>query len=132
MFELGIVKGGAKLKEVDATGATPRMQVALGHFIGTAQPITQLVRNLSQRLGRPVIDKTDLKGRYDFELIYTPDPGQKPAGQQPLPSSAPPPPDPNGPSIFAALEEQLGLKLQSTRGPVRVLVVDHAEKPSEN
>jgi uncharacterized protein (TIGR03435 family) len=133
VYELGIAKGSAKLKEVDAsnTGAA-RMQVALGHFVGTAQPLSQLVRNLSQRLGRPVIDKTALTGRYDFELTYTPDPGQMPAGGQPLPPGAPPLPDPNGPSIFAALEEQLGLKLQSTKGPVRVLIVDHAEKPDAN
>jgi uncharacterized protein (TIGR03435 family) len=133
VYELGIAKGGPKLKEVDAnnTGAA-RMQVALGHFVGTAQPISQLVRNLSQRLGRPVIDKTALTGRYDFELTYTPDPGQMPAGGQPLPPGAPPLPDPNGPSIFAALEEHLGLKLQSTKGPVRVLAIDHAEKPDAN
>ncbi len=105
------------------------MQVALGHFISTAEPISQLVRNLSQRLGRTVVDKTGLSGRYNFELIYTPDPGQMPT--QPLPPGTPQI-DPNGPSLFAALEEQLGLKLQSTRGPVQVLIIDYLEKLSEN
>jgi hypothetical protein len=69
VYELGIAKGGPKLKEADAS-VIPRMQVALGHFISTAEPISQLVRNLSQRLGRTVVDKTGLSGRYNFELIY--------------------------------------------------------------
>jgi uncharacterized protein (TIGR03435 family) len=132
VYELGITKGGPKLKEVAPSATTPRMQVTLGHFSGTAQPISQLVRNLSQRLGRAVVDKTGLNERYDFELTYTPDPGQIPAGPQALPPGAPALPDPNGPSIFAAVEEQLGIKLQSTKGPVRVLIIDHAEKASEN
>jgi uncharacterized protein (TIGR03435 family) len=132
VYELGTAKRGSKLKEADGTVSSPRMQVALGHFVGTAVPISQLARNLSQRLGRTVIDKTGLHGTYDFELTYTPDPGQMPAAGQQLPPGGPPLPDPNGPSIFAALEEQLGLKLQATKGPVQVLVVESVSKPTEN
>jgi uncharacterized protein (TIGR03435 family) len=131
VYELGIAKGGSKLKEADTTN-TPRMQVALGHFVGTAASMPVLVRNLSQRLGRPVIDKTGLEGKYNFELTWTPDPGQiGTTGQQPGPAAAPLP-DTNGPSMFSALEEQLGLKLTSTKGPIRKLVIDSVQKPAEN
>jgi uncharacterized protein (TIGR03435 family) len=70
--------------------------------------------------GRYVIDKTGLAGRYDFELQWTPDdtPADSPLA--------------GGPSIFTAVEEQLGLKLESARAPVDVLVVDSAEQPSPN
>jgi uncharacterized protein (TIGR03435 family) len=130
LYELVIAKGGAKLKETNANDKPPRMQVAQGHFIGTAEPVSLLARNLSQRLGRTVIDKTGLTGKYDFELTYTPEPGQSGVGVQPLRPDATA--DPNVPSIFTALEEQLGLKLESASGLVEVLVVDHVERPSEN
>ena len=132
VYELVIAKGGPKLKEAGANANTPRMQVALGHFIGTAESLSLLARNLSQRLGRSVIDKTGLTGKYDFELTYTPETGLNSVVGQPPAQGAPPLPEPNGPSIFAALEEQLGLKLQSTKAPVKVLVIDSVQKPSEN
>jgi uncharacterized protein (TIGR03435 family) len=125
IYELVIAKGGPKLKEPDATAKTPRMQVASGHFIGTSEPLSLLARNLSQRLGRSVVDKTGLTGNYDFELTYTPDPGQNGVVGQPVA-------DPNSPSIFVALEEQLGLKLQATKARVQVLVIDSVQKLSEN
>jgi len=81
------------------------------------------------------VDKTGLKGEYDFTLKWTPDEGQgqmfRGAGEPPR-EGAPPPPDANGPSIFTALQEQLGLKLESQKGPVDTLVIDHVERPSEN
>jgi uncharacterized protein (TIGR03435 family) len=83
---------------------------------------------LSQQLGRSVIDKTGLAGQYDFELKWIPDVGQSQGG----PTDVAPSPDLAGPSLFTAIQEQLGLKLESTKGPVDVLVIDHAEKPSEN
>jgi uncharacterized protein (TIGR03435 family) len=78
-----------------------------------------------------VIDRTGLKGNFDFKLEWTPDPGQPAAllGNGP---DAPPPPDPNGPSVFTAVQEQLGLRLESQKGPVEMLVIDKVEKPSEN
>ncbi|HEX6896713.1 MAG TPA: TIGR03435 family protein, partial [Bryobacteraceae bacterium] len=98
---------------------------------------SMLSSTLSNQLGRPVLDRTGLTGHYDFKLEYTPDPGQPgggPFGGAPPPPGvqAPPPPDPNGPSIFTALQEQLGLRLESTKGPVEMIVIDSVEKASEN
>jgi uncharacterized protein (TIGR03435 family) len=81
-------------------------------------------------LGRTVIDKTGLTGRYDFTLNWAPDPGVP--GARPDGPDAPPPPDPDGPSIFTAMQEDLGLKLQSAKGPVEIIVIDRAEKPDAN
>jgi uncharacterized protein (TIGR03435 family) len=90
-------------------------------------PLFQLTNFLQLRLRRDVVDRTGLKGNFDFELAWTPDlPGRGDG-----PDSAPPA-DPGGPSITTALREQLGLKLTATKGPVEVLVIDAAEKPTEN
>jgi uncharacterized protein (TIGR03435 family) len=81
-------------------------------------------------LGRPVIDKTGLQGFYDIKLQWTPELGQGPVpsgGSEPTP-----PPDASGPSIFTAIQEQLGLRLESAKGPIEVLVIDSVQKPTEN
>ena len=81
-------------------------------------------------LDRPLVDRTGLVGRYDFLLKWTPDESQ--FGAMGIRFS-PPSNNPNGPpGLFTAIQEQLGLKLESTKGPVKVLVVDHVERPSEN
>jgi uncharacterized protein (TIGR03435 family) len=89
--------------------------------------MTQLAANLAVRSERLVIDKTGLAGRFAFTLAWTPDR---------IPTEAPPPGippiDPNGPSLFTALQEQLGLKLEATKGPVEVLVIDRVEHPTED
>ena len=77
-------------------------------------------------LDRPVVDKTGLSGKYDFDLEWSPANGQ--FGGQGPPESA----EPTKPSIFTALQETLGLKLQATKGPTDVLIVDRAERPTEN
>jgi uncharacterized protein (TIGR03435 family) len=90
------------------------------------------VQFLSQNLGRTVIDKTGLEGLYDYNVTYTPD-QLPPAGGPPgAPAGAPPLPpiDPNGPSLTTALQEQLGLKLDATRGPVTMFVVDKVSQPT--
>lgn len=87
---------------------------------------------LSVYVGRKVIDKTGLTGKYDFTLSYTPDENQlarRAMPGAPLPSA---PADGSGPSLFAALQEELGLKLESQKGPVEIFVIDRAEKPSGN
>ena len=78
--------------------------------------------------GRPVIDRTGLAGSYDFTLKWNTEMGT--AAPFGLPPGAPPPADPDAPDVFTAVQEQLGLRLESARGPVAVVVVDRIEKPS--
>jgi uncharacterized protein (TIGR03435 family) len=95
---------------------------------GGKVPMAELIRTLSMVLGRTVVDKTGYSDLFDVRLDFLPD-----ATTSALP--APPPGaaiDPNQPTILAALQEQLGLKLESTKGPVEVLVIDHVEKPAAN
>jgi uncharacterized protein (TIGR03435 family) len=93
--------------------------------------IDQITVPLSRFLGRRVIDKTGMKGKYDIALEWTPDEIQ--VTQMILPPDAPKPSvDTASPSIFTAVQEQLGLKLESQKGPVETVVIDRAEKPSEN
>lgn len=93
-------------------------------------PVANMIPMLSRFLDRTVIDKTGLTGNFDISLEWTPDETQ--ALQLPPDAPKPPPSDATGPSIFTALQEQLGLKLESQKGPVEVFVIDRAEKPSEN
>jgi uncharacterized protein (TIGR03435 family) len=89
-------------------------------------PLSNFVRNLGGMTGRFVIDKTGLTGPYDLDLQWTPDPAA--AGGSP-----PGPPGPgDGASLFAAIQEQLGLKLEAKRAPVEVVVIDSAERPTED
>ena len=89
------------------------------------------MRVLTQQLGRTVVDKTGLKGNYNFTLNWTPDDSELPEFKEPAGGQGSPL-DSSVPSIFTAIQEQLGLKLESQKGPVEILVIDHVEKPSEN
>jgi uncharacterized protein (TIGR03435 family) len=93
-----------------------------------------LMTFLSRELDRIVIDKTGLTGLFDFRLEWNraATAALVSSGALNDPNKATPSPDPDSPSIFTALEEQLGLKLESSKGPVEVLIIDHAEKPSRN
>jgi bla regulator protein blaR1 len=126
VYALVIGKNGSKLQESQSQQSLMRM-MGLGSLNGEGVGLDLLARVLSNQLGRPVIDRTGLKGNFDFKLQWTPDPGQ-PDGLD----GGPPPPDPNGPSIFTAVQEQLGLRLESQKGPVDFIVIDRVEKPSEN
>jgi uncharacterized protein (TIGR03435 family) len=124
VYALVIGKRGPKLKE--NTADTPMWRMS-GKGLDTqmtftSSPIEQLVTQLAHipGVGRPVLDKTGLPGRYDFQLNLTRDlPGTSTTG-------------PEGQSVFTAIEEQLGLRLESQKAPIGVLVIDHVEKPSEN
>lgn len=101
----------------------------LGGISARKIPMSLLVSNLSSYLNRHIVDQTNLAGVFDIDLRWTPD--QLPQG----PPGAPVrimPFDPNGPSLSTALQEQLGLKFESLRGPVDVLVIDAASKPSSD
>jgi uncharacterized protein (TIGR03435 family) len=89
-------------------------------------PVETLSNTLADVIGRPVLNQTQLNGNFDIELNYTPDP--LPAVQAIPPDSKPI--DPNGPSIFTALREQLGLKLEFRRNPVEVFLIEHVERPT--
>ena len=103
-----------------------------GLLRGTAQSAAGLARLLSSQAGRQVIDKTGLTGLYDVELKFAPSqPMQLPPGGLP-PGVTLPEADPNAPSIFTAVQEQLGLKLESSKAPLESIVVDHVEKPTAN
>jgi uncharacterized protein (TIGR03435 family) len=138
VFDLVTAKGGPKF--TGATGADTHaamaknglttggsMLVNNGELTANAVPLSSLTYSLSGEVGRTIIDKTGLTGKYDFELKWTPEGAAASGadnGQTDQQSSAS--------SLFTALEEQLGLKLQSSKGPVETLVVDHVEMPSEN
>ncbi len=94
---------------------------------------SQFANSLGMFAGRIVLDRTGLTGNYDINLTWTPDQMPRPAGggDQP-PQINGVAVDPNGPSLFTAVQEQLGLKLDSQRGPVETLVIDRAEKPVED
>jgi uncharacterized protein (TIGR03435 family) len=124
------------------------MMPGRARLFGQHQPVENLVNRLTQTLNRPVTDATGLTGKYDITLTYSPEGLNGPMG--PLGPMPPPPgggvgPGPGGnanvfvpegeapPDIFAALQSQLGLKLESKKGPVEMIVVDHVEKtPTEN
>jgi uncharacterized protein (TIGR03435 family) len=113
-----------------------------GKITSTGVEMRMLADVLSDFTGRPVIDKTNLSGRYEFTLQWTPDTNQMPmagmgapGGPGPGRSGGPeaaPAPESNGPSLFTAIREQLGLRLESQKAPMDVLVITHSEKPSEN
>lgn len=121
VYALVVAKNGPKLKKVDpGEGDTTSRR---GHLTATRVSMAGLARFLAGpnvRLGRPVVDKTGLDGVFNFNLDWSPEGSAEKAADA-------------LPSIFIALQEQLGLKLEAQKGPVEVLVVDHVEKtPTEN
>jgi uncharacterized protein (TIGR03435 family) len=120
-YALVVAKGGLKMKETEAGPShtsDSRRQL-------TAQKVSikWLADWLSLRLSGPVVDQTETKGSFDFTLQWTPEGGANEKSAD----------NPAGPSIFSALQEQLGLRLQAQKLPVEVVVVDHVEKvPTEN
>lgn len=152
IYALVVAKNGPKLQEAKPGDSYPNgrdgrdlprggMRIQLGaggkNELGVqGQPIATLARLLTMQLHRTVVDHTGLKGNYDFTLQWTREESQgamfKGAEPDPSGGASPPPPDSSGPSIFTAIQEQLGLKLESQKGPVEILVIDHVERPSEN
>jgi uncharacterized protein (TIGR03435 family) len=135
-YALVVAKAGSKLQPFqpgnDANGQPKhpgRMQVHDGQVMAQGVPLETLTHFLSDRVGRPIDDKTGLTGIYDFALQIGEEGHDSPASG---PDANASPDTSTGPSIFTALQEQLGLKLESEKGPVQVLVVDHMEMPAAN
>jgi bla regulator protein blaR1 len=121
-YALTVGKTGSKLAEGSASSTPAGIRRACGQMIGTKASMANLALYLSRQLERPVLDRTGLSGRYDFQLDWTPD-------SVPCPASTG---SPDGPSIFTELQEKLGLKLESTKSPVEIIVIDDAEKADDN
>jgi len=132
VYDLVIAKDGSKLKQNDAVppisfdpGKAPSAHqpgsftVGNSEMTGVAIPVSILARSLAFWVERNVIDKTGLTGKYDINLKWTPTELQ---GKT----------DDNAPDLFTAIQEQLGLKLEPSKGSVDTLVVDHVEMPSAN
>jgi len=149
IYALVVAKSGSKLQETKPDDANPdaanapahpsnkgrmRMSVDSGsiEMTATGMAMDGLARQLAQQLGSTVRNETGLKGIYDFTLHFTPDDARMDAsgagGSGANASLA----DNGGTSIFAAVQDQLGLKLESKKGSVEVVVVDHVDKPSDN
>ena len=129
-YALVLSKNGPENMKKSPDGATMQWDwPGRNNLTAQATPITQLAEIiLSGQLECLVSDKTGLTGNYDFTLKWTRDPGSTTGFDSGGASS----PDASGPSIFTAVQEQLGLKLQPTRTPTETIVIDHIEKPSDN
>jgi uncharacterized protein (TIGR03435 family) len=125
-YALVVDKRGPKLHR--STDAKPLTQSGKGSLIVKNVGMMWLVGSLSQKLGCVVTDNTGLTGEFDFSLKWTPDPGEN-SGVAVTPTSLL---DSDGPSIFTALTEQLGLRLVSQRVPADVIVIDSVQQPSPN
>jgi uncharacterized protein (TIGR03435 family) len=149
VYNLTVAKGGPKLPAAKEAGCISFPPGTQPHYVagkvdcgyvsgpfsrnsaglqieGRKVHMADLVRELTSVLDRPVADKTGFTGEFDLKLLFTSDASLLGFGTGRLPT------DPNLPNIFAALEEQLGLKLTPAKGPVEVLVIDHVEKPTAN
>lgn len=143
VYNLAIVKGGFKLEPIqegsciafDAKnppppGSDPMKSCGMGGtgrgmMMASSATLAEMASTLSNVVDRTVVDKTGISGKFRYRLTFAPlDPATPDAGGPATPTDAP--------SIFTALQEQFGLRLDSAKGPVEVMVIDHAEKPSEN
>jgi uncharacterized protein (TIGR03435 family) len=132
VYELVAAKAGHKLVASQGGGNDRQFRMGRGQINAKGVTMEGLAQQIAQQVGRKVIDKTGIEGAYDVELNWTPEPGQ---GFGPFggpPPGALPQADSSGPSIFTALQEQLGLRLDSAKGPVPVVVIDSISKPTEN
>jgi uncharacterized protein (TIGR03435 family) len=128
VFALTVAGDATKTKETKCVNDSPtasnscqpsfRTDSGSGSIRGRSAPMPEFASILESITGRVVLDRTSTSGRYDIDMKWTPD--SISTG------------DVGGPSLVTALQEQLGLKLESTKGPVETLVIDHVEKPSEN
>jgi uncharacterized protein (TIGR03435 family) len=124
VYAITIAKGGPKLEK--SKSDPDALSDSSGHGVGPAQymkftndSMSDFAQTMELMVDKPVVDQTSLSGRYDFTLLWTPDTLRAA-------------PTDTAPGLFTAVQEQLGLKLEATRAPTDVFVIDHAERPSEN
>jgi uncharacterized protein (TIGR03435 family) len=121
VYELAVARGGPKLK-LSADQTTTRVsetKLGRGFVEVPGQPFRNFVYFLGRQLDRPLIDKTGLQGLYDITLQWTPEPADRNRTS-------------DLPTLFTAVQEQLGLRLESGRGAVEMFVIDSVQRPSEN
>ena len=127
-YTLFVDKGGAKVRFMDSSGPMgqdPFKMTDRGRLVGTQVTAPMLATVLAEHLGRPVVDATELSGRFDFILEWTPNTDPASSG---LPSNIA-----NRPSLFTAIREQLGFRLDARKSQVEVIVVDNLQKlPTNN
>jgi len=133
VYTITVAKSGPKLAKTTSTATLPNMSMrAPGRSSISNATIADFARHLQSTVpDRPVVDQSAIEGRYDFTLSWTPDESQF-SDRQAFPAQ---PADPNAetfPDLFTAMQQQLGLKLESVKAQVAVLVIDHVERPSEN
>jgi uncharacterized protein (TIGR03435 family) len=145
VYALVVDKGGLKMQAADPSvpgqgppPAAPRLgpggtlpatfmpvpggiMAGPGVLLASAVTMTQIANTLNRAVDRPIVDRTDVKGYFNMRLQFTPDPGAPAATA-----------DAAGPSIFTAIQEQLGLRLEPSKNPMEVLVIDNVQKPTEN
>jgi uncharacterized protein (TIGR03435 family) len=120
-FAMVVAKNGLKIQPVEDTGGH-RTNASNGSIRLERATMPQFADTLTRQLRQPVQDATGLKGVFNFTLTYTPDRGQNANGAEQA-----------GLSVFTALQEQLGLRLEARKVPVEILVVDHCDRmPTEN
>jgi uncharacterized protein (TIGR03435 family) len=127
IYTLVTAKSGPKLKQAGEDAETLiRVNFGRGRaqIIGAKISMKMLAEAFARTLGRSVQDGTDLKGAFDVDLTWTPDESPRAGGDRPPPTE--------GPSLFTAVQEQLGLRLESSRGQIDMIVIDHVDRPSEN
>ena len=137
VYAITVGKGGPKLTKNESPRQPSRLWRRRPRAMNVRNATIEEFAHVLQAniLEQPVVDQTGLGAtRWDFILKWTPDPSQSQIGG-PAPPNAPPPPADNAdapPDIFTAFQQQLGLKLENTKAPVDVMVIDRLEKPSAN
>jgi uncharacterized protein (TIGR03435 family) len=147
VYALVVAKNGPKFQQTSADSASPNDAATAASSVAPRNPpilmggglltfdgapIAALAKFISQVIGRPVLDRTGLAGKYAFTLKWTSDEFDLPAHDQSAPNQQTAGADESATSIFTVLQEQLGLKLETTKGPVDMLVIDHVEEPTPN
>jgi bla regulator protein blaR1 len=133
MSVLTVAKRGPKLDTPADPKRGPSFSINNGRqIVAKSSTMKMLSDSLSQLLGRYVKDETGLDGQYDFKMEWTPDSAAPMTGASPRPSEPASAAEPGGVSIFTALTEQLGLRLDAKKGPVPVFVIEKIDRPTDN